>query len=111
MMNYIIHIAQTAERDISHAADYIEFVLKNPQAADHLLGEIQRQVSSLSQFPAKHPLIDDKILSSWGVRFIKVGNYLAFYTISEEEKRVTVVRFLYAKSNWHSILKLGFPLI
>ena len=27
-MNYIIHITNTAQRDILNAADYIEFVLK-----------------------------------------------------------------------------------
>lgn len=85
-MNYHIHITLTAEKDMIHVVDYIEYVLKNP-------------------------LVDDKILSSWGVCFVTVGNYLAFYTISEEEKQVNIVRFLYAKSDWHSILKLDFPLI
>lgn len=110
-MNYDIHITLTAEKDITHAADYIEFVLKNPQAADHLLDEADCRISSLSQFPLKHPPVEDRILASWGVRFITVGNYLAFYIVSEEDAKVTVVRFLYAKSDWISILKLGFPVI
>ena len=33
-MNYQVHITKTAEHDIAKAADYIEFVLKNPQAAN-----------------------------------------------------------------------------
>lgn len=111
MMNYHIHITLTAEKDMVHAANYIESVLKNPQAADHLLDEAERQISTLSQFPMKHPIVDDKILSFWGVRFVTVENYLAFYTILEEEKQINIVRFLYAKSDWHSILKLGFLLI
>ena len=36
-MSYIIHITATAERDILRAADCIEFTLKKPTAADHLL--------------------------------------------------------------------------
>lgn len=36
-MSYSIHITATAERDILRAADYIEFTLKNPTAAEHLL--------------------------------------------------------------------------
>lgn len=110
-MNYALHITLTAERDISHAADYIEFTLKNPQAADHLLDSAEEQIRSLSQFPQKHPLVEDKILASWGVRFIQVHNYLAFYVISEEANQVTVIRFLYAKRDWVSILKLGFSLV
>ena len=110
-MNYTLHITLTAERDLNHAADYIEFSLKNPQAAEHLLDKAEEQISSLSQFPQKHPFVEDKILTSWGVRFIQVNNYLAFYIISEKTQQVTIIRFLYAKSDWISILKLGFPLV
>ena len=107
-MSYTIHITLSAEKDFSHAADYIEFTLKSPEAADHLLDEAQRQINALSQFPSLQPLIDDKVLASWGIRFTRAGNYLAFYIVSEEEMLVTVIRFLYAKSDWNSILKLGF---
>lgn len=109
-MNYVLHITPTAERDMNHAADYIEFTLKNPQAADRLLDEAEEQIGSLSQFPRRHPLVEDKILASWGVHFIQVHNYLAFYAISEEANRVIVIRFLYAKRDWLSILKSGFTL-
>lgn len=44
-MNYTIHITSTAKRDINRAADHIEFDLKNPQAADKLLDEAERQVT------------------------------------------------------------------
>lgn len=110
-MNYDLHITQTAEKDMNHAADYIEFVLKNPQAADHLLDEAEQKISVLSQFPKQHPLVEDTILASWGIRFTQVGNYLAFYIVSEDKKQINIVRFLYAKSDWNSILKLGFSLI
>ena len=36
-MSYQIHITSTAEHDIMQAADYIEFTLKNPDAAENLL--------------------------------------------------------------------------
>lgn len=110
-MNYYLHITMTAERDMALAADHIEFVLKNPQAADHLLDEAESQINALVQFPKKFPLVEDKLLASWGIRFIKVNNYLAFYVISEVDMQVTIVRFLYGKSNWVSILRLGFPLV
>ncbi|HIZ23789.1 MAG TPA: type II toxin-antitoxin system RelE/ParE family toxin [Candidatus Blautia faecigallinarum] len=109
-MNYHIHITQTAERDMIRAADYIEFILKNPEAAERLLDTAEEKINALSQFPQKFPLADDRVLSSWGIRFTIVNSYLAFYLISETEKRVIVVRFLYAKSNWVSILKTGFSL-
>lgn len=110
-MSYVIHITLSAERDLNHAADHIEFTLKNPQAADHLLDEADLQINALSQFPKQHPLVPGDVLSSWGIRFTQVGNYLAFYIVSDEERIVRVVRFLYAKSDWNSILKLGYSLI
>jgi plasmid stabilization system protein ParE len=65
-MNYNIHITAAAERDLIRAADHIEFVLKNPQAADDLLDEAEKQIDSLSDFPEKFRLVDDPVLASWG---------------------------------------------
>jgi plasmid stabilization system protein ParE len=110
-MSYDIHITSTAERDLIRAADHIEFNLKNPKAADDLLDEAEKQINSLSDFPEKFRLVDDPVLASWGIRFVIVKGYLAFYTISEEDTRVIVVRFLFQKSNWNAILRQGFSLI
>jgi plasmid stabilization system protein ParE len=110
-MNYNIHITATAERDLLRAADHIEFVLKNPKAADDLLDEAEKQINSLSDFPEKCRLVDDPVLASWGIRFAIVNGYLAFYVISEEENAVIVVRFLFQKSNWNAILRQGFSLV
>ena len=108
-MNYQLYITGVAERDISQAVDYIEFVLKNPKAADDLLEETDQKINALLPFPQEHPIVEDKLLAAWGIRFTQIKNYLAFYVI--EENQVTVIRFLYAKSDWISILKVGFPLV
>lgn len=108
-MSYNLHITSVAQRDISQAADYIEFVLKNPKAADDLLEEMDQKINALLPFLAEHPVVEDRLLSSWGIRFIQIKNYLAFYVVKENQ--VTIIRFLYAKSNWISILKSGIPLL
>lgn len=110
-MSYNIHITATAERDMINASDYIEFVLKNPKAADDLLDEAELKINSLSDFPEKFKLVDDPVLASWGVRFVVVNGYLAFYIISEKNRQITIVRFLFQKSNWITILRQGFPLV
>jgi len=110
-MSYNIHITSAAERDLIRAADHIEFVLKNPKAADDLLNEAEKQINSLSDFPKKFRLVDDPVLASWGIRFVIVNGYLAFYIISEEENLIIVVRFLFQKSNWNVILRQSFSLI
>ena len=110
-MSYNIYITATAERDIVRAADHIEFTLKNPTAADHLLDSVTEQINSLGDMPEKFRLVDDPVLASWEIRFVIVNNYLAFYTIDKRKQLVIVVRFLYQKSNWNSILRQGFSLI
>lgn len=110
-MSYNIHITATAEHDILRAADYIEFTLKNPTAADHLLDAVTEQINSLGDMPEKLRLVDDPVLANWEIRFVIINNYLAFYTIDKEKQMVIVVRFLYQKSNWNSILLQGFSLI
>ena len=110
-MSYQIHITPPAEHDIVRAADYIEFTLKNPEAADNLLDVVTEQIEALADFPQKFRLVDDPVLTSWGIRFVIINNYLAFYMIDEEKQVVIVVRFLYQKSNWTSILRQGFSLI
>ena len=110
-MSFQIHITSVAERDLNNAADHIEFVLKNPKAADDLLDEAEKQLNSLSEYPDRFNLIDDPVLSSWNIRFVIVKNYLAFYTIDYENNLVIIVRFLYQKSDWNAILRNGIPLI
>ena len=54
-MSYKVHITSTAEHDIIRAADYIECVLKNPDAANNLLDVTTEQIGSLSVLPQKIP--------------------------------------------------------
>ena len=104
-MIYEVFTAHAADRDILKAADYIEFVLHNPEAADALLDEVDAKIGSLSEFPERNAVVDDPVLKAWGIRFVQVKNYLAFYTVSQSEGRVYVVRFLYGKRDWVSILR------
>ncbi len=110
-MTYSVHITTAAERDVANATDYIDQVLKNPKAADdpkaadELLEAFLQQVNDLAVFPARYPLARDEILAAWGIRFLRIKNYIAFYLIDDAREMIYVIRFLYGKSNWASILK------
>lgn len=106
-MRYDLQITSKAEQDILEAVDYIEFVLYNTTAADALLDNVDQTLSDLSFMPDKHPLIDDPVLKAWGIRFITVDNYLAFYLIDEPGRTVYIVRFLFSARDWLTILKEG----
>lgn len=106
-MTYDLHITRAAEHNINGAADHIEFVLFNPQAADSLLEEIEEIIEALPAFPKKHPIVDDPVLKVWEIRCMSVRNYLIFYVASNELQKIYVVRFLFARRDWLSILKQG----
>ena len=107
MTTYSIHITHTAQQDIKKAVSYIDTILKNPIAADALIDEIEPRIQELSSFPEKCPLAKDPLLASWGIRFLVIKNYLAFYIFNQQAATVHVVRFLYGKSNWISVLYGG----
>lgn len=104
-MTYQVRITSRAQEDIDRAADYVEFALKNPQAADTLLNAVEREIASLSNMPERYALVHDDVLASWGIRCTRIKNYLAFYTVDEAHQTVYVIRFLYGKSNWAAILR------
>ena len=104
-MNYDIHITGKAELDLNEAADYIEFTLLNPQAADDLLDKVDEEINKLSYMPEKHKVVEDPVLAAWGIRLIVIDSYLAFYVIDNGAGIVHIVRFLYSRRNWISILR------
>lgn len=98
-----IFITAAARRDLRSAADYIEYQLKNPQAARRLLEDAAREIGNLEHFPLRQPLVEDRVLAAWGIRSLLVRNYLVFYTVRDTQ--VYILRFLYAKRQWRSILR------
>ena len=104
-MTYSVHITNKGEQDIIEVADYIEFTLLNPAAADSLLDTIEEEIVKLSFMPEKHKIIDDPVLKEWKIRMIPVKNYLAFYVMDENSHTVHIVRFLCGRRNWQKILR------
>lgn len=104
-MTYEVFSTRAADRDILNAADYIEYVLHNPQAADALLEEVDNKIKSLSDYPERCAIVSDPILKLRQIRIIQVKNYLAFFVVSESDRRVYIVRFLYGRRDWGRILR------
>ena len=103
-MNYTIHISRTAEQDLRAAVDYITTHLQNPQAARRLGANALADIDSLEIFPARFPAIDDPFLAPHQIHLLPVQNYLLFYRIDEPSRAVHILRFLYGRSDWQTIL-------
>ena len=104
-MNYFVHVTDKADQDLGESFDYIDLTLKNPLAADVLIDTAEKKLAQLSTFPKRYPVVRDPFLASLGIRFVPVQSYLAFYQVDEAAQTVHILRFLYGKSSWESILK------
>ncbi|OQA44397.1 MAG: Plasmid stabilization system protein [Spirochaetes bacterium ADurb.Bin315] len=104
---YEIQLTSLAKEDLILATSYISYILKAPATAGKLLDTIEHEVEALSENPYMFSTSRDENLAHRGIRHFSVKNYMLFYTIKEETKTVTVLRFLHARRNW--IQLLGHP--
>ena len=106
-MSYLIRYTETAAHDLYETIGYIDHTLLDPGAADSLLDRLDEELRHLKDFPQAHALVDDPFLKAQGIRFVVVKNYLAFYIIDENSHTVRIIRFLYGKRDWITLLKKG----
>ena len=93
MKRYKIEITDLAEEDLENAGDYIAYELGNPDAAENTVKGIRKQINSLTDFPERNELDEDKILAELGVRKDYYKNYKIFYIITEDT--VYIIRILH----------------
>jgi toxin ParE1/3/4 len=101
---YRVSFTPLAEQDLTDSLRYISEVLKAPAAAHKLLDDFDAELARLETQPLSCPLVHDDYLAASGIRALCVGNYLAFYRVHEEEGRVVVLRFMYARRDWEGLL-------
>ena len=74
-------------------------------AAENLMNELYKKLNYLAEKPYHRPLVHDKFLASFGIRSIKINNYLLFYNVDEEENNVNIITFMYNKRDWVNIVR------
>ncbi len=104
-MIYQIEVTEPAERDLQDTFSYIANELKNKSAALDLLKRVEEVVNSLSQMPHRYQIVSNEVLSEQGLRLIPINNYLVFYVVREQKQKVVILRFLYARRDWITMLK------
>ncbi|MCL2185498.1 MAG: type II toxin-antitoxin system RelE/ParE family toxin [Treponema sp.] len=107
---YKLIFSKLIDEDIDSCYLYIRDTLQAPMAAEKLMKELYEKLDHIREKPYSRPLVQDKLLASFGIRSIKVKNYLLFYNIEEDEaekdkKNINVITFMYSKRDWINILK------
>lgn len=96
---------EPAEYDLLDIEYYIFVDLCNPQAAQRISDGILDSVEKLSDYPEVHPLVEDALLRSVGLRMTYFDNYNIFYYYDIQKDVVYIIRILYNKVDWQSLLK------
>ncbi len=104
MSTYSIQITEPAEQDLYEIGSYISKELLEPETAKKVISKIAKGIYSLEDMPLRNPLVADESLAYKGIRKIMVDNYIVFYIVNEESKRVTIIRILYGKRDWLNLL-------
>ena len=96
--------SKAVDQDISSSIKYIKNMLEAPVASKRLSDELEEIYLKLEENPHRRPLVNNKFLAMKGYRSINVKNYKLFYKIIEEDNSVLLVRFMYGKRDWATIL-------
>lgn len=103
-MNYRVLITDEATDDVFNLVKYIQGDLCNPDAANKLYTNLNREVNNMGDFPLK--FADSGIKYRGYIIHKKIyQSYLLFYIISDENQTVYVLRIWKDIMNWRNILQ------
>ena len=97
MNEYEVRVTRQALEQMKEIVHYISNDLIAPDAAGNLLDKMKAEITKLSSFPKKQALIDEEPWRTDGVRKLVVNNFLIYYWVDDENKRVQVTAVIYSR--------------
>ena len=104
MSAYQLLIAPSAQNDLRAIVRYISDELKEPETAQRQYFRIKEAILGLNEMPERYAIAKDGPLALLRIRKIPVDHYLVFFTVDHERQAVKVIRVLYGKREWESLL-------
>ena len=102
--NYCLRFTPKGEEDLDEIYGYIFGTLSATIAADKLVDHMENAIMCLKEYPFSCQYVLDEPLKARGYRKLIVDNYLVFYQVNEDKKKVVIVRILYGASKYQDIL-------
>ena len=102
---YYIEYLPSAQRELVSISRYISHELCNPDAANRLAENIIDSIDTLCRFPYAHPVYIPIRPLPYEYRKFPVQNYMIFYRVDEENKKVIIAHIIYGKRNSDALLK------
>ena len=105
MEKYEIQIVDAAEQDLNQIFGYIADTLHEPEAAARLLLSFRDAIDSLRQLPFRQRPLQEEPYAALGLRRLFVGNYIVFYSAIEGDTTIQILRVLYKRREWQTLLE------
>lgn len=104
MTEYDVVVEESAEKDLISIFSYIAEILLEPSTANRVFRVISEKLLDLAYMPERHQTITEEPYASWGIRKLPVENYTVFYSIYEESREVHIIRVLYNRREWQTLI-------
>ena len=101
---YKILFTRTAYADLHGIYKYIREELLNINSAITIVSEIEERIDILKEFPLTGSPVQEAILASMGYRKLIIHDYVALYTVDEQQKEVRIIRIIYGKRDYQELL-------
>ena len=96
METYEVVVLSDAQADIENIANYIVNNYKNEELAFALIVELWAKIRTLDFMPDRYGIDEEPELKKREIRHIKYKQYIIYYFIEEDVKKVKVVRVKHA---------------
>ena len=109
--SYNVEYSEEAYEDLREIYDYVANELLVPKTAENLLKNIRTAIRSLSNMPFRHTLVDWEPWYSMKIRQFPVENFIVYYLVEENKRKVSIVRIFYNGRDISKIInsKTGKP--
>ena len=94
---YMVKITTQAQEQLKEIIHYINYSLQAPGTAMKMLDTLEKEIASLDQFPNRVPLTEEEPWHSQGIHKLPVKNYLVYFWVDEEAKKVQVIGIIYGR--------------
>ena len=101
---YKLEYLPIARADMVEIARYISQDLCNPSAAKKLADEMINAAERLTNFPYVYPLHHTFKPLKNEYRKLIIKNYIMFYWVDENEKKVVIARVIYYRRDYEKLL-------
>ncbi len=104
-MTYHVMLTDYAVQQLTQIVTNISRLLVAPGAARKWSAKLEKEISSLSVFPLRYPMLEMEPWHSEGIRRMLVDKFVVYYWIDEETRTIWVIAVILGKQDQQMALR------